>query len=254
MANPSPISTPELVKLLKSELILWIQSNEDLLMNERDMQVRIAKHLKDCGLFDSVITEYGVPLSELEARRSGIVGRGLFPWQNDISVDIVLEKEGRFAVLELKYTTSEVSTGEETIFGEIPKTDDVKTLKNHAAANIRMYDFWKDVRRIEILGETFENVDGGLALMITNNHTFWTKAKDSAKYRNFSMEEARLVGQCNMTWTDDVAESTVKTRPDFTLEGQYPCHWERTQIDDAFRYMIAEIAKLSGRGYYPREF
>lgn len=214
-------------------------------MNERDMQVRVAKHLKDCGLFDSVITEYGVPLSELEARRPGIVGRGLFPWQNDISVDIVVEKEGLFAVLELKYTTSEVSTGEETIFGEVAKTDDVKTLKNHAAANIRMYDFWKDVRRIEMLRETFENVEGGLALMITNNHTFWAKAKDTAKYRNFSMEEEGLVGQGSMTWASNVAASTVKTHPDFHLAGLYPCHWKETQFNtmngNTFQYMIAEV-------------
>ena len=190
-------------------------------------------------------------LDSNKARKSKIVGGPLFPWENDISVDIVVEKDGRFAALELKYTTRAMEDAEATIFGEKVGSQALKLLKNQAATNIRMYDFWKDVRRIEMLRETFGNVDGGLALMITNNHSFWKPAKDSAKYRNFSMEEGEPVGQGPMTWNGTVAQSIIKSRPDFRLNGQYWCHWNDTQIDP-FRFMIAEINSNSVNPYSER--
>lgn len=249
-----PMDT-SLVRLLRSEITAWIEVHTALLTNERDIQVKIAKFLEHRQTFDNVFTEYRVPLSELKARgipvepNPRLVKRldvsPVFPWNNQMSVDIVVEKDGQFAALELKYTTCPIA-GVETLFDE-PLLTDAKILKNQAASNLNMYNYWKDVRRIEMLTSVFKNVTGGIALMISNCHDYWRAPAKDAKYAHFSMHEGHIVGPGTMAWNGRSSDTITTDYPEFILSGEYTCNWHDTNINvkavngDKFRYIITEI-------------
>ena len=245
-----------LIEALREEINSWLATQSGLLTGERDMQVSLALWLEKSGRFSRVHTEYRVPLAELKARGIPVepdhklakkwIPQLEFPWNNDVSVDIVVENSGRFALVELKYATREINATE-TLFGESLLTN-VSIIKNQAASNIVMYNYWKDVRRIEILARKYANVDGGMALMITNCCDYWNPSRPNAKYAPFSMHEDHTVGPGTLDWINASATNR-KDYPQFLLSNAYVCHWEPTSITtlsrngDPFKAMLSVIEK-----------
>lgn len=243
-----------LIEALREEIGSWLATQSGLLTGERDMQVSLALWLERSGRFSRIHTEYRVPLAELKARGVPVehnhalakrwIPQPEFPWNNNVSVDIVAEISGRFALVELKYATREINTTE-TLFGE-PLLTDVSIIKNQAASNIVMYNYWKDVRRIEILARKYANVDGGIALMITNCCDYWRPSRPNAKYAPFSMHDGHKVGPGMLDWINASA-SNRKNYPPFLLSNAYVCGWKPTSIStlarkgDPFRAMLAVI-------------
>lgn len=239
---------------LQDEVNAWLKANTDLLTGERDLQVKLALHLEKSPKFDKVYTEYRVPLAELQykglpveadsKKRGNGISQPTFPWNNDISVDIVVEHCGKFALLELKYHTKEIDCTEK-LFGEDMHTDS-RIIKNQAAADIVMYNYWKDVRRIEVLSDKFSNVEGGIALMIGNSSSLWDEPRPGVKYKAFSMHQDNAVGQGKLKW-DGIADKVLASHPDFELSGEYKCGWTSTAIKvcakngDKFRAMMTVI-------------
>ena len=137
-----------LVSVLRGDIERFLNTNTELMFNERDLQVRVATWLRDSGHYDKVDMEYAVPKEELEAR--GLELKTLsFPWNNDLSIDVVVERLGEFAAVELKYATRPVDVKIDR-FGEPLKTNCL-IVKEQAASDLIMYNYWKDVRRIEAL-------------------------------------------------------------------------------------------------------
>ncbi len=137
-----------LVSVLRGDIERFLNTNTELMFNERDLQVRVATWLRDSGHYDKVDMEYAVPKEELEAR--GLELKTLsFPWNNDLSIDVVVERLGEFAAVELKYATRPVDVKIHR-FGE-PLRTHCLIVKNQAASDLIMYNYWKDVRRIEAL-------------------------------------------------------------------------------------------------------
>lgn len=100
-------STNKLVATLAEDLQALLRTNKELIFNERDLQVRVATWLRDSRHYDEVDMEYAVPKEELSVR--GVkIGSNSFPWDNDLSIDVVVEKDGAFAAIELKYATRPV--------------------------------------------------------------------------------------------------------------------------------------------------
>jgi hypothetical protein len=96
----------------------------------------------------------------------------------------------------LKYKLKEVKLKEEDTefkrFG-IPGKKGIKLVSNQAAENEGRYDFWKDVKRLELLAEHFkDSVIGGIAIFLTNQGSYYSK-KDNTKYKysafNFTYKE-----------------------------------------------------------------
>ena len=240
-----PKSNTTLLAILHQDCKNWLDGHQTLIANERDMQVMLADFLKHSSHYTMVDTEYRVPLPELTAR--GVKpGSRSFPWENQVSVDIVVEREGKFAAIELKYATTTVDY-EFTLFGEKMRRKESQIVKNQAASNLTMYNYWKDVRRIETLSRVFEHVVGGVAIIITNNHTYWIPPRADSNYSNFSMHDGNTIGGGPMTWPAGVAPSIIKKHPDFELTDSYTCHWQETKIKvkatngDPFRYCISTI-------------
>lgn len=245
-----------LIQDVHAEIQEWLAIQSKLFSGERDMQVSLAIYLEKSGKFSKVYTEYRVPLSELKIRGVPVEPnqtlakewhpQPTFPWNNDVSVDIVVERAGKFTLVELKYATRKVNTSE-SLFGEPLKTDEC-ILKNQAASNIVMYAYWKDVRRIETICEKYQNIDGGFALMITNCSDYWNAPRGDAKYAPFSMHEGHIVGSGTLDW-NNASDSNHKHYPPFILRGIYSCRWLPTKIKacaqngDPFRAMLSVIKK-----------
>lgn len=245
-----------LIGELREEICSWLAAQSELLTGERDMQVSLAIWLEKSGRFSKIHTEYRVPLAELKARGVPVepdtalakewMPQPEFPWNNDVSVDIVAERSGRFALVELKYATREIDATE-TLFGESMLTD-ASIIKNQAASNIVMYAYWKDVRRIEMLSRKYNRIDGGIALMITNCCDYWKPSRPNAKYAPFSMHDGHTVGAGMLDWINASAGNR-KNYPPFFLNNSYVCGWKPTSINsharngDPFRAMLAVIEK-----------
>lgn len=266
----APCEPSDLPEMVRAHVVEYLTSNKLYFTNERDIQVRLACWLdsrtdsQGNRLYDFVDTEYGVPLSVLASGLSDTefpvkdeAGRWTapvsFPWHNNLSIDLVVKKGDRWVALELKYVTRRI-TVEPDIFGE--PTDSTGTLANQATANLGMYAYWKDVRRLEILCRRFANLVGGLSVMVSNSRDCWNRPNDGALYADFSMHEhatkdrpPHMVGGGELRWKAGTADSVADGHPAFTLQGTYPCVWHDSGIDvqtkggDKFRYMITTLTK-----------
>ena len=149
-------------------------------LNEWDFQMKLSLFLTHIKGY-KVHLEYSVPLNFLVEKN-----KKKYPFANkeNINIDIVIEKEGLFYLIELKYKTQRATIKFER-FGEI----NCVSLKDQSRVPMSKYDFWKDVARLEFLKESFEKVKGGLCIFLTNNETY-TKG-DKGISEEFTMEALR---------------------------------------------------------------
>ena len=249
----------------------WISDLTEVMRNEREMQVRLAMYLKETGHYDNVHVEYTVPLQLLAEHNFEVPSKSEddiwttpenFPWHNQMYFDVMVEKDGRFAAVELKYATRAISVQPGVFYQPVPAN--IKIIKNQEASNLTMYNYWKDVHRIEALTH-IPKVIGGVAIILTNNKLYWEKPKHNPAYSNFSTAEGRTVKE-KMTWNtknngEDVSKEISGGHPNFQIDGSYECHWDDTKITvkdaqgnslekkspDWFRYMITEVKASKGR-------
>lgn len=204
-------------------------------MNERDLQMHLAIALKNSNHnYDKVEVEYYVPLKAL--------GKS-YVWKNEMKVDIVVEKDGEFIPIELKYKTKAIGKKKTTKkkntkqdikrFGEILKN--VVVVKDQSAQNLAKYDFWKDVRRIELLEKRFKAVTGGLAIFLTNDPSYQREPKENAMSYTHSIEGGEH-GPIRNALSDE--------RIQFRLRQNYTIEWS-DDLDknnpNQFEYILLQV-------------
>ena len=103
-----------------------------------------------------------------------------------------------------------------------------------------MYDFWKDVRRVELVRNRFERVKGGLAVFVTNDGFYTKGSKESSNNYLFSMSAGKAHSK-QKYWAKP--ESTcAKTHPNFDVEKEYTIDWYDKVVDGVqFYYCILSI-------------
>lgn len=212
---------PRLIDLVYTDVKHFLDTNVELLFNERDFQMHLATFLRDSNHYDDVDVEYYVPLSELQG----------YIWNNELRMDVLVRNGKEFLPIELKYKTKTVRK-KLLRFGE-SVSEEVEVMKNQGAQDLGKYDFWKDVRRIEIVRNRFRNIKNGLAVFVTNDPMYLQRGRETSNHINMSMEEG-LHGK-EKHWLDK--ESTCcKTHPDFEVEKQYSIHWISKTIEDITVY------------------
>lgn len=199
----------DLTGMVKSDIEAFLESRKEIFANERDLQMHLALYLERSNNYDNVEVEYYVPKSELSPE---------YIWNSEMKVDIVVCKDGKFVPIELKYKTKEIKNGSLYRFGEDCKG--IQIVKNQAAQNISKYDFWKDVRRLEILKKKFKNIHGGICLFLTNDSSYQNQTSENAKCKNFSIAPFLCHGK-EMNWQGDAP----KSRPNFSLNREYYTRW-----------------------------
>ncbi|MBR2452356.1 MAG: hypothetical protein IKB37_04180 [Rikenellaceae bacterium] len=217
-----------LIEIVRNDVCAFLESNDELLFNERDFQMHLATWLRNsANRYDDVDVEYYVPRQELEN----------YIWESELRLDIVVKKEGEYCPVELKYKTKKVERKISRFDEDL--TGDVVVMKNQGAQDLGMYDFWKDVRRVELVRNRFERVKGGLAVFVTNDNAYTKASKTTSNNYLLNMNEG--VHSRQKHWANP--ESTcAKTHPNFEVEREYSIEWRTREIDKVgFYYCIVTI-------------
>lgn len=223
----------ELIQLAQNDIDAFLKSNDELFFNERDFQMHLAIWLKHSShAYDDVDVEYYVPYKMLDN----------YIWENELHLDIVVKKNGEYLPVELKYKTKSVFRkllrfDEEIKYSE--GRDSLQVMKNQGAQDLGMYNFWKDVRRIELVRNCFGRVKGGLAVFVTNDGAYLKEPKCTSNKYLFSMREGVHGKQKHWQKPDSAC---AKTHPDFTLEKEYEIKWDSANVDGVeFNYCIVTV-------------
>ena len=218
-----------LIDIVRNDVCAFLESNEELLFNERDFQMHLATWLRNsANCYDDVDVEYYVPCQELDN----------YVWDSELRLDIVVKKDSEYCAVELKYKTKKVERKISRFDEEL--AGNVVVIKNQGAQDLGMYDFWKDVRRVELVRNRFERVKGGLAVFVTNDGFYTKGSKESSNNYLFSMSAGKAHSK-QKYWAKP--ESTcAKTHPNFEVEREYSIEWKMREIDKVgFYYCIVTI-------------
>ena len=218
-----------LVDIVRADVFAFLESNDELLFNERDFQMHLATWLRgSANRYDDVDVEYYVPWQVLEN----------YVWESELRLDIVVKKDGEYCPVELKYKTKKVERQIARFDEDL--TDDVVVMKNQGAQDLGMYDFWKDVRRVELVRNRFNRVKNGLAVFVTND-VFYTKGSKSTSNNYLFGMAGDVTRSTKKHWANP--ESTcAKSHPNYEVEGAYDIEWHTKEIDKVeFYYCIVTI-------------
>lgn len=218
-----------LIDLVRADVSAFLESNEELLFNERDFQMHLATWLRNSdNRYDDVDVEYYVPYQELNN----------YVWNSELRLDIVVKKDGEYCPVELKYKTKKVERKISRFDEDL--TNNVVVMKNQGAQDLGMYDFWKDVRRVELVRNRFQRVKGGLAVFVTNDEFYTKGSKETSNNYLFNMSAGKAHSK-QKHWANP--ESTcAKTHPNFEVEKAYSIEWHNKLVDGVkFHYCIVTI-------------
>jgi hypothetical protein len=228
--------TPETIE---KYILQKLEENKDFLFNELDLQMFVARSLKkEFSDNYKIHLEYHLPKGWNKK-----FDEDYSRWGTEIPyIDIILEKEGEnseFIAIELKYKLKKIQDIDLMRFGTKPERGDIVLVTNQSAQNNARYDFWKDVKRIELLTKHFDKVIGGIAMLVTNDESYKT-TKEGSNYSAFGLastpkkgnlewkDKGKIVGgKGKKTYVDPLTKkiSSLYVRPNFELEKEYTGKW-----------------------------
>jgi hypothetical protein len=184
---------------------------------EQEIQIFLARIFETSGDFDYVFVEHHIPAGQIQN----------YPWTdaNNIYVDIVLLKDGIYFPIEIKFKTKSQIVPI-NFFGNNAQV----SLGHHGAQNIGCYDFWKDIKRLELFEESFPNAAQGIMLFVTNDETYLQPPLNmNTGYAQFSIHDGKTVLQ-HETLDWNRALSISRNRPPIQVNREYHLHWEQMQL------------------------
>ena len=213
---------------IKSDIIDFLKTNKELLFNERDFQMHLATWLRNSPQsYDDVDVEYFIPYQSLDN----------YVWKSELRLDIVVRKDSEYYPVELKYKTKAICQNLKRFDEELENK--IMVVKNHGAQDLGMYDFWKDVRRIELICSRFKAVKGGLAVFVTNDSHYLRGGKATSNHINFSMTAGPHSKSKNWLRPNSIS---VTTHPNFNVDKEYNISWDKYIIcGETFNYCILEV-------------
>lgn len=207
------------------QIVLALEIRNINFIREQDIQLYLADHFRRSKIFNNVFIEYHIPRKLISN----------YEWSdiNNIYIDIVLEKDNLFYPIEIKYKTEEQILPL-SIFGQ---NINIK-LKRQGANNIGCYDFWKDIKRLELLEQTFTNVKRGIVLFVTNDVKYLKlPSNKNVGYAQFSINQGREIANNScLKWNGDL--SIANKRPGFTLNNDYSINWNKMNIQEHHYLLI----------------
>lgn len=219
-----------LIEIVRQDVFAFLESYNELLFNERDFQMHLATWLRNsANHYEDVDVEYYVPKTELDN----------YIWDSELRLDIVVKKDGEYCPVELKYKTKKVES-QISRFDEM-LDDKVVVMKNQGAQDLGMYDFWKDVRRVELVRNRFKNVKGGLAVFVTNDLLYTKASRQNSNNYLLNMTEGKH--SVIKHWqNEDSACAKMKSYKSFEVEKEYSIKWHHRNVDNIpFHYCVVFI-------------
>jgi desulfoferrodoxin (superoxide reductase-like protein) len=151
--------------------------------------------------------------------------------------------------IELKYYTAYLKVK------ALSEKEGETTLANQLAFDIKCYDAWKDVQRLESFIEA-KYIERGFSIWLTNIKSLieCKRLKENSAYREFWICEGTK-NSPEMKWRG-ASSGTIKGREEsIELNGEYKIHWEnykkidtnyieKGQENSDFKYSIVEVRGL----------
>ena len=218
-----------LIEMVRLDVCKFLENNEELLFNERDFQMHLATWLrKSDNAYDDVDVEYYLPYD--------ILGENVYPWESELRLDIVVKKDDEYCPVELKYKTKKVER-DIARFDEI--LSGVVVMKNQGAQDLGMYDFWKDVRRVELVRNRFTRVKGGLAVFLTNDEAYTKAGRPTSNNNMLTMENGLHPKQKHWLKPETTC---ARTHKNFEVENEYYIEWHNMEMDNVkFHYCCVVV-------------
>jgi hypothetical protein len=213
-----------LATIIIKDIIFFVKHQSELMFNEGDFQLQLSVYLLKSGHYDDVQVEYYLP-NEL-ATKAG------YDWDSNLYLDIVVRKGDDYCPIELKYPTKRV-VKDAMRFGKM--LSDVQLMRNQGAQDIVRYNFWKDVRRGEIVKALFPKATSALAVMLTNDVSYTRPVRTSSACYPFRTTEGSVIGPGLMDWNGMPARRNSHTP--FHLDGKYIVNWQKFLIDENEFYL-----------------
>ena len=213
----------------------FLNQNTKLFANERDLQMNLAAYLKCVKHYDTEV-EYHVPSDILSSLVPQLPSKRCtyYPWfqtnsnkPQEMYVDIVVRNGEEYVPIELKYKKKELK-GDVVLFGQNMGTGVI--LKSAQAHDFGRYEFWKDVRRVELLVKSFVNVKNGIVLFVTNDEAYKTASVAGTNSEHFAMGDGTNTyhKDTNCCWPFNPLDTkSYKSCPCFYLEEEHDVNWKK---------------------------
>ena len=210
----------EIINLIEEAL----KSRIEYFMSEQEVQIYIANYLYKTNKFQDVFLEYYIPINEIKP----------YPWEKNkkIYIDIVVYANDKYYPIEIKYKTKTQVVPMKLFGGRINLS-----LGQQGAQNIGCYDFWKDIKRLEILEEKFPEVEKGIMLFVTNDETYLLRPRNkTVGYAQFALNEDKTVNSGEkLDWNGSLSISV--NRPPIELKNNYILNWKDLKLDQ-HKYLL----------------
>ena len=211
----------------------FLKHNGKLFANERDLQMNLAAYLKCTRQYD-VEVECHVPSDILSSLIPQSLSESYYPWfqinsdkPQEMYVDIVVINGEEYVPIELKYKKKKLR-GDVVLFGQNMGTGVI--LKGDGARDFGRYGFWKDVRRVELLVKSFENVKNGIVLFVTNDEAYKTASVAGTNSAHFAMGDGSDTyhKDTSCCWPfNPLKTKSYKSCPCFYLEAVHDVNWNK---------------------------
>ena len=141
--------------------------------------------------------------------------------------------------IELKYKTKEATFRE---------NGETFNLKQHGAQNLGRFDFFDDLRRLQLLKK--ENIiEKGYAIFLTNEPLYWRPIQRKNFSSNFSMEDEKIIeSNSKLDWNGNPSQGSVTRKRLFPnnpiiIENKHQLKWnEFSNLKRiSFKYLMIEI-------------
>ncbi len=139
-------------------------------------------------------------------------------WRDkNASIDMRIRAQEKYFFFELKYKTVRTQVSHES---------EKFALKNHSAKPQGVYDFIKDIQRLESFVESTPGAEG-YAIILSNDRTYWNGSrKDASIDKDFLLVEGRELSG-TLGWSSNAGIGSIKGREKpISLSGKYKVNWK----------------------------
>ena len=156
-----------------------------------------------------------------------------------IHFDLVIRNKKEKTLIEFKYLTAKYHESVDDFDLEV---------KSHMAMDIRRYDCWKDISRIECFVKSNDSdIKHGYFILITNVPGFWKKSNRTTLADDFLIFEGRHKRSLKQ-WSSNASEGTKKGRfnpLDITMDYlfEYRNFYNSHKKNGQFKSLIVEVKK-----------
>jgi hypothetical protein len=114
-------------------------------------------------------------------------------------------------------------------------------LPTQGGKNLKRYDFWKGVQKLEWLKKE-KKIDKGYLILLTNDRLYWLRPLKETHDRELLIYDGRVVeGPTQLKWS---GRSPKERKKPIEITGKYLCDWkEWYKLDDErrFKYLLLEV-------------